>query len=128
MLNDASAYFGGVYFGKHRTGFPISPNKTWEGYFSGLLFSVIGMLLANEAYNSFLNLQLFTMMEAVIGGVILSLIGSVGDLIESTVKRDGGVKDSGRMIPGHGGMWDTFDAVIFALPLFYYYLLLKGVQ
>lgn len=128
MLNDTGAYFGGVLLGKHKAGFAASPNKSWEGYFSGLLVSVIAMLLANEAYNSFLNLQLFTMMEAVIGGVILSVIGSVGDLIESAVKRDGNVKDSGRMIPGHGGMWDVFDAMIFAMPIFYYYLLLKGVQ
>jgi len=60
-------------------------------------------------------------------GVALSVLGNLGDLIESAVKRDGSIKDSGSIIPGHGGMWDVFDALIFSMPLFYYYLMLKGV-
>lgn len=129
MLNDAGGYFGGVLFGKHKTGFEVSPNKSWEGYFSGMLISVISMMVISEVYFSFFSIELFSMIEAVFAGVVLSLIGSSGDLVESAVKRDAGVKDSGRLIPGHGGMWDAFDAVIFAMPIFYYYLIIiKGVH
>jgi phosphatidate cytidylyltransferase len=127
MLNDTMAYFGGVLFGKHKTGFPVSPNKSWEGYFSGLLFSVLAMVITNEVYAAFFDRRLFGMVEAVLLGVALSVLGNLGDLIESAVKRDGSIKDSGSIIPGHGGMWDVFDALIFSMPLFYYYLMLKGV-
>ena len=68
------------------------------------------------------------MVEAAIVGGFLSLLGNIGDLIESAVKRDGNIKDSGTIIPGHGGMWDTFDAIILSLPIFYYYLILTGVN
>jgi len=128
MLNDSGAYFGGVLFGKHKTGFEVSPNKSWEGYFSGLLFGILGMMLTNQIYISFFSRELFSMFEAVILGIILSILGSAGDLIESAVKRDASIKDSGSIIPGHGGMWDVFDALIFTFPLFYYYLVIKGVH
>jgi phosphatidate cytidylyltransferase len=127
MLNDSFALFGGVLFGKHKTGFPVSPNKSWEGYFSGLLFSVLAMVITNQVFISFFDKNLFGMVESVILGIALSVLGNLGDLVESAVKRDGSTKDSGSIIPGHGGMWDVFDALIFTYPLFYYYLILKGV-
>ncbi len=127
MLNDSFALFGGVLFGKHKTGFPVSPNKSWEGYFSGLLFSVLAMVITNQVFISFFDRNLFGMVEAVILGIVLSVAGNLGDLVESAIKRDGSTKDSGSLIPGHGGMWDVFDALIFTYPLFYYYLVLKGV-
>jgi phosphatidate cytidylyltransferase len=127
MLNDTFALFGGVLFGKHKTGFPVSPNKSWEGYFSGLLFSVLAMVITNQVFISFFDKNLFGMVEAVILGIVLSVTGNLGDLVESAIKRDGSTKDSGSIIPGHGGMWDVFDALIFSYPLFYYYLIMKGV-
>jgi phosphatidate cytidylyltransferase len=127
MLNDSFALFGGVLFGKHKTGFPVSPNKSWEGYFSGLLFSVLGMVITNQVFISFFDRNLFGMVEAVILGIFLSVLGNLGDLVESAIKRDGSIKDSGSIIPGHGGMWDVFDALIFTYPIFYYYLIIKGV-
>jgi len=127
MLNDTGAYFGGIMFGKHKAGFEASPNKSWEGYFSGLLFSIIGFILTNQVYISFFSRELFSMLECTILGIVISVLADIGDLIESAVKRDGGFKDSGSIIPGHGGMWDVFDATIFALPLFYYYLFFKGI-
>jgi phosphatidate cytidylyltransferase len=127
MLNDSGAYFGGVMFGKHKAGFEASPNKSWEGYFSGLLFSIIGFILTSQVYVSFFSRELFSMLECTVLGIVISVLANVGDLIESAVKRDGGFKDSGSIIPGHGGMWDVFDATIFSLPLFYYYLVLKGI-
>ena len=128
MLNDSFAYFGGVLFGRHKTGLLVSPNKSWEGYFSGILFGMIASLVANEFFRAFYNVELFGVFEAAIVGLVFSVIGDIGDLIESAIKRDGKVKDSGRLIPGHGGMWDVFDALILSLPLFYYYLKIKGVQ
>jgi phosphatidate cytidylyltransferase len=128
MLNDTFALFGGVLFGRHKTNFPVSPNKSWEGYFSGLLFSVLSMVITNEVYAVFFNKHLFGMMEAVFLGIALSVLGNLGDLVESAIKRDGAIKDSGSIIPGHGGMWDVFDALIFSFPLFYYYLIFKGVS
>lgn len=127
MLNDTMALFGGVLFGRHKTNFPVSPNKSWEGYLSGLLFSVLAMVVTNQIYISFFDRALFGMLEAVLLGVALSVLGNLGDLAESAVKRDGAIKDSGSIIPGHGGMWDVFDALIYTYPLFYYYLVLKGV-
>jgi len=128
MLNDSGAYFGGVYFGKHKAGFKVSPNKSWEGYFSGLLTSIIAMLLISMVLESFFGKSLFSMVEATIIGIVISVIGNIGDLAESAIKRDGSIKDSGSLIPGHGGLWDVFDSMIVTLPLFYYYLVLKGVQ
>jgi phosphatidate cytidylyltransferase len=126
MINDSAAYFGGVLFGKHKTGFPASPNKSWEGYFSGLLFSVLAMVITNHIFIAFYNVVLFSMIEAVLLGIALSVLGHVGDLVESAVKRDGAIKDSGSIIPGHGGMWDVFDALIFTMPVFYYYLVIRS--
>jgi len=75
-----------------------------------------------------LGVQLFSMIEAAVAGIFLSILGHIGDLVESAIKRDGSIKDSGSIIPGHGGMWDAFDALIFTYPLFYYFLILKGVS
>lgn len=127
MANDSGAYFGGVLFGKHKTGFAVSPNKTWEGYFSGILFCVFMMHFFNWLFKYFFAVRLFNNLEASLLAIALSFLGNIGDLVESVMKRDNNVKDSGRSIPGHGGMWDAFDSVIFSLPFFYYYLIIKGV-
>lgn len=127
MLNDTGAYFGGISFGRHKAGIEASPNKSWEGYFSGVLFGMISFVLGNQILISFFSRELFTMVESACLGIAISILGNIGDLVESAVKRDGGIKDSGRIIPGHGGMWDVFDAIIFALPFFYYYLVFKGI-
>jgi phosphatidate cytidylyltransferase len=128
MINDTAAYFGGSLFGKHKLNFPVSPNKSWEGYFSGLVFSIIFMIVTNEIYGVFLNKHLFSLIECIIVAAFLSTLGHLGDLVESAVKRDASKKDSGALLPGHGGMWDVFDALIFSLPFFYYYLIIKGVS
>ncbi len=126
MINDTAAYFGGVLAGKHKTNFAASPNKSWEGYFCGLLFSVLAMVIANQVIISTSGIALFSHAEAVILGSVLSVLGHIGDLVESAIKRDGAIKDSGSIIPGHGGMWDVFDALILTTPVFYYYLVLRG--
>ncbi len=128
IINDSAAYFGGVTMGKHKTKFPASPNKSWEGYFTGLLAGVLSMIIVNYVYLFFFNKHLFGMIESVALGIALSLAGDLGDLAESAIKRDGSAKDSGSIVPGHGGIWDVVDAMLFTFPLFYYYLLLKGVS
>lgn len=128
MINDSAAYFGGRMFGKHKASFKVSPNKSWEGYFFGLLFSILAMIITSQVFEIFFGKNLFNMIEATLLGVALCITGNIGDLAESAVKRDGAIKDSGSIIPGHGGMWDVFDAMIVSLPFFYYYLVLKGVQ
>ncbi|MDY6934571.1 MAG: phosphatidate cytidylyltransferase [Spirochaetota bacterium] len=127
MLNDTGAYFGGILLGKHKTNFAVSPNKTWEGYASGMLISILSMIITNEIFMAFYNKYLFTLIESVVLGIFLSIFGHMGDLVESLIKRDSVRKDSGSIIPGHGGMWDAFDALIFTFPFFYYYIVLKGV-
>ena len=125
IINDAAAYFGGKFLGKHKAGFAVSPKKSWEGYFFGLLFSVIIMVGACEFFSAYFEVELFGHVEAAIVGVFISLLANIGDLAESAIKRDANVKDSGTIIPGHGGMWDVFDAMIFTMPFFYYYLQLR---
>jgi phosphatidate cytidylyltransferase len=127
IINDSAAYFGGVSMGRHKTKFPASPNKSWEGYFTGLLAGVLSMIITNYVFVYFFDKHLFGMIESVILGIALSLMGDLGDLAESAFKRDGSAKDSGSIVPGHGGIWDVVDAMLFTFPLFYYYLLLKGV-
>ncbi|MCX7678272.1 MAG: phosphatidate cytidylyltransferase [Spirochaetes bacterium] len=128
MINDAAAYFGGISLGKHKTNFPASPNKSYEGYAFGLIFSVITMLVCNKIIIYTNAVSLFTWEEAIVLGIALSIIGHLGDLIESAIKRDGAIKDSGSIIPGHGGMWDVFDALILATPIFYYYLINRNLM
>ncbi len=128
MINDTAAYFGGSLFGKHKLNFAVSPNKSWEGYFSGLIFSIIGTTATNFIYSAFLNKNLFSLIECIFLGIFLSMLGHIGDLVESAVKRDALKKDSGSLLPGHGGMWDVFDALIFSLPFYYYYLIIKGIN
>ncbi len=128
MVNDSAAYFGGISFGKHKTNFEVSPNKSWEGYFFGFLLSIIAMIAVNKAYAVFLNKYLFSFPESAVIGACLSILGHIGDLVESAIKRDAAKKDSGSLMPGHGGMWDVFDAMIFSMPFFYYYLILTGIN
>jgi phosphatidate cytidylyltransferase len=128
MFNDSSAYFGGLLFGKHKTNYPVSPNKSYEGYLSGLLGSVGGVFFIDWIFTHFFQVNLFNTWESVLVGLMLSILATFGDLTESLIKRDTGVKDSGTIVPGHGGMWDTFDALIYAFPVFYYYLLITGVS
>ena len=127
MVNDIAAYFGGLFLGKHKTGFAVSPKKSWEGYFFGVLFSIIITIVACEFVSAFFDVKLFGCVEAAVVGLFISLLANIGDLAESSIKRDANVKDSGSIIPGHGGMWDVFDAMIFTMPFFYYYLQFRGV-
>jgi phosphatidate cytidylyltransferase len=107
--NDTFAYFVGRVVGRHRMAPRISPNKTIEGAVGGVIGSVLFALVVKMYSPSW-----FSLRDAAILGLVVGLVGQWGDLFESTVKRDLRVKDSGRMFPGHGGVLDRFDSVLFA--------------
>jgi len=110
---DTGAYFLGRAFGKHKLAPHVSPQKTVEGAFGGVLFSVL-VALCFYHWNPELNLVWYGVL-----GLVVSICAQIGDLFESALKRLGGVKDSGSLIPGHGGILDRFDSFMFVLPIVY---------
>jgi len=119
MASDSCAYFSGMRFGRNKLYPAISPNKSVEGALGGLAGGVAAALLVRAW---FFNPSL-GWFDAVLLGVGLGAASQVGDLFESMLKRSFGVKDSGSLIPGHGGMLDRLDSLLFAYPLAYYYVL-----
>jgi phosphatidate cytidylyltransferase len=119
-LNDTGAYLAGSSFGRHRLMERISPKKSWEGFFGG-------MLLATAA-SWFLAGFLGSLEPAkwVIIALIISISGTYGDLVESMLKRNMGVKDSGTIMPGHGGFLDRYDSTIISFPLVFLFISLFG--
>ncbi len=115
-LTDSFAYFSGTLFGKHHFS-QISPKKTIEGLIGG----VIGGIIAVIVVNVFL-LKINQWFELLALGILGSIFGQIGDLFESGIKRSFGVKDSGTIIPGHGGFMDRFDSLYFTSPLFYFFV------
>lgn len=112
---DSGAYFTGRKFGKNKLWPEISPNKTVEGFVGGILIAVlfaIGMQLVMPVTSSWLLLIVVT--------IISSIFGQMGDLVESAIKRHYDVKDSGNLLPGHGGILDRFDSLLFVLPLLHF--------
>lgn len=116
--SDTFAYLVGKNFGKHKLFVRISPNKSWEGFIGGLVFaSIVGYIIAVLSDSS----TLFY-----IGlGVMIASVGTVGDLVESMLKRSLGIKDSGTILPGHGGLLDRIDAVLYVIPVVYFYFLIQ---
>lgn len=115
---DSAAYFIGTAYGRHKLMPRVSPNKSWEGAIAGFVFAIIGMIAAREVVLEFMELQ-----NAILIGFIIGTFGQIGDLIESLLKRDAHVKDSSSIIPGHGGILDRFDSLLFTAPVVYLYLL-----
>lgn len=114
---DSAAYFLGTAYGKHRLFVRISPKKSWEGAIAGFIFSVLSMSALK-----IIILDFFSWYDVIVIGIIIGIFGQLGDLVESLIKRDAGVKDSSSIIPGHGGILDRFDSLIFVSPLIYFYL------
>lgn len=112
-IYDSGAYIFGSIFGKHRMLERISPKKSWEGFAGGTL---AGLLIAFVISASFTE---FSLPEWLVIGISIVIFGTVGDLTESMFKRNAGVKDSGKILPGHGGILDRFDAVFVAAPVVY---------
>jgi phosphatidate cytidylyltransferase len=123
FLNDTGAYFAGRFFGKHKFAPTVSPKKTWEGFIGGVLTSMLAACAVKWVFDHWVpngNLVRFPYGGCVILGGSLGIIGAIGDLVESLIKRDADIKDSGWIIPGHGGMLDRVDALLFTFPFTYY--------
>ena len=110
--NDTFAYLFGRKFGKHKLFERVSPNKTWEGTISGTVCTVLLSVLLAYLFPSS-----FTMSEWIALGVVAGIFATVGDLVESLLKRSVGAKDSGSLLPGHGGLLDRFDAFLLVVPI-----------
>lgn len=124
FANDTFAYFTGVMTGKHKLAPKISPNKTIEGSLGGIAGAVvisIILMLIPYFHDPFPTLTLLQLVIVTIG---LAIFGQLGDLLESAVKRYYDVKDSGHLLPGHGGILDRFDNMLLVLPMFHYLLML----
>lgn len=125
--SDTGAYFIGKAFGNRKLSPILSPNKTIEGSLGGILFSTVLCI----AYGLFMN-RVFSMdmdylaFKFAIIGIIGSVMGQIGDLAASSIKRYTGIKDYGNLIPGHGGVLDRFDSILFTAPLVYYLIIILG--
>lgn len=128
-VNDIACYFVGTAFGRHKLMKRVSPGKTIEGSIGGLVVTVLfawAMTLVGDGTGWF---ETVPRLHAAALGLAISILGQLGDLAESALKRDVGIKDSGDLLPGHGGMLDRFDAIFFTAGLFYIYvgLVLRGL-
>jgi phosphatidate cytidylyltransferase len=132
-LGDGGAFFAGTGWGKHKLIPAISPNKTVEGSVGGVLLTLIGAALIKElgALLSGFGLVFFPDLSYpsyLLIGLGIAVAGQVGDLCESYLKRDAGLKDTGNLFPGHGGYLDRFDSLLFTAPLFYYFLKFANIK
>jgi phosphatidate cytidylyltransferase len=115
MACDSLAYFVGSSFGKHKLYPAVSPKKSIEGGLGGLVGSCLGVWLAKVLFLPALSVE-----HVILVGLLIGVVGQIGDLFESLLKRACGVKDSGGIFPGHGGILDRLDSLLFAFPLAYY--------
>ena len=116
-ISDTGGYFAGKFFGKTKLYPAVSPGKTWAGAVGGLAFAIIAMAIVKMTLAPTV-LSWFDVLALAVPG---SILGQLGDLVESMIKRSTGVKDSGALLPGHGGILDRIDAVLFIAPYVYFY-------
>ncbi len=116
--NDTFAYYTGRAIGRHKLAPAISPNKTIEGAIGGLA----GGILVSFALHRFILSGVIGTADTILIALIMGILGQLGDLIESSLKRSVGAKDSGFVVPGHGGILDRIDSIILPLPFLYYYI------
>ena len=121
FATDTFAYFVGVTMGKHKLCPEISPKKTIEGAVGGLLGGVVCFLIMGYIVDATLNADV-NYLHLIILGLICSILSELGDLAASIIKRQYGIKDFGKILPGHGGVMDRLDSIIFIAPLIYYYI------
>ena len=124
-LNDSGAYIVGSLMAKRKSGnhkmFPrVSPAKSWEGLIGGFIFDIIaGYVFYRIGWTADLTLTAYPLLNSILFALVIGLFGTLGDLIESLFKRTIGVKDSGKFLPGHGGVLDRFDSLLLAVPVVY---------
>jgi len=114
--NDTGAYLFGITMGKHRLFERISPKKSWEGFAGGVIVSLTFAYLMSNLFDQ------ISVEHWLVVALLVVVFGTFGDLVESMLKRSKGVKDSGTILPGHGGVLDRFDALFLAIPMIYAYL------
>ena len=124
-LADSGAYFAGTFFGKHKLCPEISPKKTIEGVVGGVICNGIFMLIISLVYTKINSEIAINYIGVFIAGMIAAIIGLVGDLPASVIKRQTGIKDYGNIMPGHGGVLDRFDSVLLVAP-FMFYMISQG--
>jgi phosphatidate cytidylyltransferase len=113
---DTAAMFGGRAFGGKKLWPAVSPGKTWSGSIAGVIGAIVTIPILNVIILERLGIAL-PLVEGIVFGLVLGIIGQIGDLVESLFKREAGLKDSSALIPGHGGMLDRFDSLYFILPV-----------
>lgn len=118
-IYDSMAYCVGVPLGKHRLFERVSPKKSWEGTIGGAVFTLVAGYFINLLF------PVLTQIDWIVISVLVIIFGTIGDLIESLFKRSINVKDSGNILPGHGGFLDRFDSFIFTLPWVWFYLIIR---
>jgi len=118
--NDSFAYLIGTQFGKHKMCTRISPAKSWEGLIGGAVFGIV-MGIVNAVL-----FQALSMISWIVIAALTVGFGTLGDLFESKIKREIGLKDSGNILPGHGGFLDRLDSLLFAIPVVFIWLMLSG--
>jgi phosphatidate cytidylyltransferase len=118
---DTGAYFGGRAWGKHQMAPVISPKKTWEGAASGFVATVAAAVALNAIFTALWQELPVTYLEVALLGAVIGVVSQIGDLCESQLKRKAGVKDSGSLLPGHGGVLDRMDSIVFVGVVVYYY-------
>lgn len=126
-LNDSGAYIVGSLIGRHKLCPSISPNKTWEGFIGGMAITCVGAWFLDSFCPDFFGMQTLDLGHWMILALAVCIFGTLGDLLESKIKRHYGVKDSGSWIPGHGGILDRIDSFLIAFPAALLIILLFGL-
>ena len=131
-LADSGAYFAGTFFGKHKLCPEVSPKKTVEGFIGGIVVTGLLFMLINFGYSKILPLVTDSTVsvnyfEVCLLGMALAVVGTIGDLSASVLKRQCAIKDYGNIMPGHGGAMDRFDSVLFVAPCFYAFVSLISI-
>jgi len=119
-MYDSTAYLFGTKFGKHKMCKTISPKKSWEGFIAGTVFAMVMGILNAVIFQS------LSMLSWMIIALLAVVFGTFGDIFESKIKRELNIKDSGNILPGHGGFLDRFDSLLFAIPVVFIWLILAG--
>ena len=120
-MSDTAGYFMGKTFGRNKVGFAVSPNKTYEGYILGCFLQMALVAAFYAVAKANFHVPQYSYPEIIVFAFVVYLASILGDLTESLIKRDAGIKDSGAFIPGHGGVLDLLDALLITIPAAYYY-------